>query len=270
MRTIVWSALASAGILCAHPAAAVLSADSVVEYRPGTGYQDGFTDPSAALGAPSKVTQDPTWGDSAVDPYNPPYLAGQVVSVGASGSLTVRFSTPIANNPGNPYGLDFILFGNSGFAVRDYNEANWKASGDLFGSDAASARISVSPDGATFYTLTPSLCPVIDGLYPTDGAGESQLPVNPALKGADFAGQDMAGIRALYAGSAGGAGFDLSWAQDDQGRSVNLAQASYVRVEVLSQKAEIDSIVAVPEPSVWALCLAGLGLGAAMCGRRSR
>ena len=38
--------------------------------------------------------------------------------------------------------------------------------------------------------------------------------MNPALTAADFAGQDLAGIRALYNGSAGGAGFSLAWAID--------------------------------------------------------
>lgn len=253
-----WLVLAPASVAVVWNVHAGIYADGVVQYSTGTGYQDGYVDPQAALGQPSRVTDDPLWGASNVDPFGPPYLASQVVSIGAGGSLTLQFNTPIANNPANPYGLDFLLFGNAGFTVKDYNDPVWKTDGGLFGSDNATARISVSRDGTTYYTLSPSLCPVLDGLYPTDGLGDFQQPVNPALRAADFEGKDMAGIRALYAGSAGGAGFDLAWARDGNGQAVNLPEVSYVKIEVLSQKAEIDGVVAVPEPATWALLLGGL------------
>ena len=81
-----------------------------------------------------------------------------------------------------------------------------------------------------------------------------------ALERASRLDEHLEDIRALYAGSGGGAGFSLGWAQDGNGQSVNLPDVSYVKVDVLSQKIEIDGIVAVPEPAAWTLCFGGLGL----------
>ena len=41
----------------------------------------------------------------------------EVISIGAGGSLTLRFDSPIANSPSNRFGIDFIIFGNTGFIV---------------------------------------------------------------------------------------------------------------------------------------------------------
>src|SRR5262249_50776205 len=65
----------------------------------------------------------------------------------------------------------------------------------------------------------------------------------------------------LYNGSGGGTGYDISWAQDGGGQSVFLPSISFIRVDVLSGKSEIDAIAAVPEPKVLPLALlAGLAL----------
>jgi hypothetical protein len=108
--------------------------------------------------------------------------------------------------------------------------------------------------------LNPALAPVADGLFPTDAAGDFNRPVNPSLTHTNFAGKDLAGIRSLYAGSGGGTGYDISWAEDAYGQSVFLSAISFVRVDVVSGKSEIDAISAVPEPASWALGLVGLGL----------
>ena len=70
------------------------------------------------------------------------------------------------------------------------------------------------------------------GLFPTDGSGIFGLPVNPALGPGDLANLSLAQIRALYAGSAGGTGYDLAWAVDINNLPVNLASISQIRVEV--------------------------------------
>src|ERR1041384_611947 len=96
-------------------------ADSIIAYNPGRGFVTefgsglGYTNASAALGQPSRITPGPFGGP--VDPFNPPYLRDQIVSMGEGGSLTVRFSTPIRHLATHPFGRDFMVFGNAGFTI---------------------------------------------------------------------------------------------------------------------------------------------------------
>ena len=251
--------LALAGLFAIPTLTRAQFASGVVSYAEGSGVQSGYNDPTSALGAPSTETMDPIYGNSPVDPFDAPYLSGQIVGVGTGGSLTLQFNTPIENNPNNPFGLDFIVFGHAGF-VEDFSNGT-AADGSLYTGGTSDVRVSVSADGNTFYTLNPLLTPQVDGLYPTDGSGNPFLPVNPALTAADFAGQDLTGIRALYNGSAGGAGFSLGWAIDSNGQSVFLSSVDYVRLDVLNDgtPAYIDAISVVPEPANWMLILTGAG-----------
>jgi hypothetical protein len=236
------------------------SADSVVNYTPGTGVQPAYDNANAALGEPSRVTPGQFGGP--VDPFNPPYLKEQVVSIGAGGSLTLGFSSPIQNSASNPYGLDFIVFGNNGFQIVNGDfSGGGVTDGSLFGANAGPTHVSVSSDGVNYYQLTPSLAPVVDGPFPTDGSGDFSKPINPAVTISSFANKDLKGIRDLYAGSGGGTAFDLGWARDSAGQPVTLDSIRFVRIDVLSGVSEVDGIAAVPEPSVAALLTCGaLGL----------
>jgi hypothetical protein len=256
--------LALAGALFVPTVTRAQFAGSVVSYNPGTGYAAGYTDPTTALGAPSQVTPGEYGGP--VDPFDPPYLTSQIVSIGAGGSLTLQLDTPILNSASNPFGIDFIVFGNTGFVItndtdEDYNYIGTPATdGSLFGNNTGSTLVKVSADGVNWFTLNPALAPTVDGLFPTDGGGNPLLPVNPSLTGDDFGGQTLAGIQSLYAGSAGGSGFDLAWAQDTNGDSVDLPSADYVQIDVVSGHSEIDAISVVPEPTTFALAITGAGL----------
>ena len=233
---------------------------TVTAYVPGAGVASGYTDPAAALGEPSRSTPG-TFG-GPVDPFNAPYLGSQVVGIGTGGSLTVHFDTPIQNDPSHPKGIDFQVFSGSFFVVTNSFDANFNyigtpaTDGSVFGAGAAATRVSVSADGITFFTLNPALAPQIKSLFPTDGAGDFTRPVDPSLTSADFAGLTLDGVRSRYAGSAGGTGFDLAWAQDGTGHSIAISQASYVRIDVVSGKIDVDGLAAVrgltsvPEPSV--------------------
>ena len=90
----------------------------VVEYVPGSDPVPGFTEPSAALGRPTVDTQFgfppekapvvpvfPAWRNVTQPP--------QIVSIGAGGALTLKFGQDVYDDVNNPYGLDFIVFGNA-------------------------------------------------------------------------------------------------------------------------------------------------------------
>jgi hypothetical protein len=256
MKKVPILALAIASALVTFPSRASVFADSVIAYDPGTGASSGFNNTTTVLGSPT----------ATANPFSPAFRNTQLLSLGAGGSLTVGFSTPIENS-GHPYGLDFIIFGNAGFTITNGNfSGGGITDGSMFGNNPGTTRVSVSEDGVTYYQLDTALAPVVDGLFPTDGSGNVQQPVDPSLTASNFAGLGLAGIRSLYAGSAGGTGFDISWAEDGGGNPVSLAAISFIRVDVLSGKSEIDAIAAVPEPgpagfAVVALIVFGLKSG---------
>ena len=233
-------------------------ANAAISYASGTGFVAGYTNATAALAEPSRITPGQFGGP--VDPFSPPYLSEQLVSVGAGGHLTLRFDTLVVNNPANPFGIDFLVFGNSGFSITNGDfSGGGITDGSLFGNNSGQTRVSVSPDGTTFYELTPSLAPVVDSPFPTDGSGNFHSPVNPALTRDSFSGKNLSGIRQLYQGSGGGAGFDIGWARDSQGQPANLGSIQFVRIDVLSSVSEIDGIaMVVPEPGTWALLAGGV------------
>jgi len=222
-------------------------ATEVIAYSPGTGFAVefasglGYTNTLAVLGEPSRTTPGPFGGP--VDPFSPPYLSEQLLSVGEGGSVILSFDTPVFNHPDNPYGLDFILFGNTGFNIinGDYSGGGI-TDGSLFGNDQAEVSVWVSEDNARFYQLNPEQTPKVDDYFPIDGTGHFHIPVDPLLNQTDFDQTGLKTIRDRYAGSGGGTGFDLAWAM---GSPENFA-ARYVKIEVTSGKIELDaaSIVA--------------------------
>ncbi|HXG47766.1 MAG TPA: hypothetical protein VNO52_09085 [Methylomirabilota bacterium] len=255
------SVLALAGVVSTSSLSAQPWATAVISYEAGVGAATSYNNPAAALGEPSRTV--PGWpsGEDPVNPFTPPFLANQLVSIGAGGWLTLQLGQSALNDPGHLFGIDFILFGNNGFTIinGDYSGGGI-TDGSLFTFDPPGAsRVWVSADNVSYFELIapPGLSAMVDGLFPTDAAGNFQRPVNPALTGADFANQGLAGIRALYDGSAGGTGFDLSWARDGGGNAVSLDAINYLRIDVVSGKLELDGVAVVPEPGTWAV----LGLG---------
>jgi hypothetical protein len=236
-------------------------ANAVISYDRGIGFAANFTNSNAALGAPAS--------SSGVTPFAPPFSNSQLVSIGATGSLTLQLSTPVINNPANPFGIDLLIFGNSFFVVTNGSGASAITSGGVFTS-SLSTRVEVSADASTWFTLDVSLAPTVGKLFPTDGTGNPLTPVNPALTGSDFGGLNLNGIRSLYNGSAGGAGFDLAWARDGNGNSVDLQSVNYVRIDVLSGRTQIDAISAVPEPTGWVLGMLSIVLLSLKAGKKTR
>jgi hypothetical protein len=242
-------------------------ADRVESYDPGIGFAVSwngtpYTNALAILGQPSRDTSA-----GPVTPFNAPFDPDAIVSLGIGGSITVSFASPILNDPSNPFGIDLLIYGSTMFIDLDYPHGRTDADASTFGSNPGRTRVWASAGDGVFYLLNPALAPVVDGLYPTDGAGAFGQPVDPSLGATAFANKTLAEIRALYAGSAGGSGYDLSWATDTEGKPVSLASASVFRVEVMDGRAEIDGLAAVPEPTPSFLIGCGVTVMLALGGR---
>jgi hypothetical protein len=74
-------------------------ADSVVEYQPG---------PDALLKNSAQALGEPRGGGPAI-----PNNSATVSLGGPGGSLTLKFNTPVEDDPLNPLGLDCIVYSNA-------------------------------------------------------------------------------------------------------------------------------------------------------------
>ena len=202
-----------------------------------------YGDPANALGGPSRSV--PSWGaipPTTANPASPAWGAGRLVALqsatGDRGSITVAFDHDVADDPRNPFGLDFIVFGN---AMQNLGgNASFHGDSDpatvVFGTDGVGSEpglVEVSADGTNFFAFAGG--PYADDFAPTmshrydpenpdpslfggsactnrwwGAPSDATRPVDPALSGANFKGRTLADYARLYDGSAGGTGFDIS------------------------------------------------------------
>ena len=236
-------------------------ADAVVNYTPGSGVLAGFDDATTALGAPTRFTSPASPFGGLVTPFNSPFGADEVVTIGEGGSLTVRFDEPVTDDPGNPFGIDLLLFGNSFLGLSAFPA---DASTTATGVFSEGGQVWVSTDGTDFVEVVgveadgrfPTLgyTDIVEPFAPSDppptGLTDFTRPVDPS---ANVVGLNTAQIVALYDGSGGGAGIDLA--------PLGLSEISYVRItnpENSGVTPEIDALAdvrAVPEPGALALVL---------------
>src|SRR5258705_8178756 len=133
-------------------------ASGVISYNPGSGFSPNFTNSSAALGAPAS--------GSGITPFAPPFSTSQIVSIGAGGSLTLQFNTPLLNNPADPYGIDMMIFGNSFFIITSGSGSRAITSGAVF-SSTVSTRPGAGPRRSAWFSFGPGFPPTIGTLLPT-------------------------------------------------------------------------------------------------------
>lgn len=253
---------------------------------PGTGLYDS---PQAVLGKPSTVFKNlpgpGVSGNGRVKlveaAYNTDPSGNKLITTINKGqSVTVKFDHQVTNDPTNPFGLDFIVFGNAfftsnGFVSDASNMNTLKVTGGAF---LEPLQISVSPDNVSWYTYASG--PYGDSLFPTqayrwdrtgakwtDQEMDFTKPVNPSLTQSSFAGLTGADAIDLYNGSGGGTGFDLA--------PSGFSSIQYIRVTGVDGFAggEIDAFAdvagtaaPVPEP----ISFIALGLGVAAMVRRRR
>jgi hypothetical protein len=260
-----WVVLVGCGLLACRAAAFVYDpndfAVEVVAYVQGSGVPQDFitgalfNDPTAALGRPTVTTTGDGWHipvSAAVPvlPIGPAFRSFEVVSIGNGGSLTLKFSHPVADDRNNPYGIDFIVFGNamqaigSGPAWRNGNPEDTVITRVTHGDPGI---VSVSQDGVTWYTFSDG--PYADSFAPTasfrwdsanDVWAEELDPTRPVDPELNVDGMNVAQMIDAYDGSAGGTGFDI-------GR-LGLQWIQYVRIEDdprTSVTTEIDAVADV-------------------------
>ncbi len=217
-------------------------ADSVLSYDAGPSPTPGYTNANVAVGPPERFTGEGVF-PSVVSPFSPPFMPDEIVSISPGGHITLEFDEPITNDPNNLFGIDLIIFNNTGFIDGAFPKA--VVSG-LFGDDGGV--IEVSTDGDVWHAI-PRV--VADGLMPTCGYLDSgpyddvpgqvltdfTRPVDPGLTLTHMLGQDMAGVRVRYYGSGGGAGVDL--------QSIGLESISFVRISLpigAPDNMEVDAV----------------------------
>ena len=237
-----------------------------------------YNDPNDLLGAPAKYCAG--WPASATDHISivePSWGDGYITTLNEGDYAIVKFDHQVTNDPNNPYGLDFIVYGNAFFTgggayvADDTDHTSYTLTGGAF---TESVLISVSQYGDEWYTY--ELGPYGDNLFPTnpwvwdqnlynetgngwtDIENDYTLPVDPDLTLSDFAGLSSYEAMLLYAGSAGGTGFDLAESGYDW--------IQYIKVEGTGDfvGGEVDAfadVAAVPLPgAVWLLGSALLGI----------
>ena len=214
-------------------------ADQVVSYDAGKIDSPGYDDPAAAIGEPSRFTGEGVW-PGVVSPFNAPWLADEIVSIGVGGQITLQFDEPIIDDPSNPYGIDLLIFGNTGIL-----DAAWPAAivGGVFSNDGGS--VELSSDGKTWHMVQGTLA---DGLWPTNGYTDSEpydavqgseettftLPIDPRLTLDMVMDLNSDQLAKYYGNSGGGSGIDIA--------TTGLSEVSFVRINAGKLSAEIDAI----------------------------
>jgi hypothetical protein len=233
-----------------------------------------YNDPNSALGAPAtrfytSASAPATRAKLNEAVFNYSVVNGVtnklITTLNTGSSIIVKFDHPISDNPANPYGIDFEVFGNTFYAASAFGDAaNMNTVTLGTGAFAEPMKVSVSPgytakpgedpnDSTTWPWYRYDNGPYADSVFPTQAyrwnrAGASWTdelmdftkPVNPVLTNRFTAGglSGADGID-LYNGSGGGTGFDL--------KASGFASVQYVKVEGLSgfTGGEIDAVSVV-------------------------
>jgi len=236
----------------------------VIAYVQGSGVGNDwltgqpFNDANSALGRPTLKTTGDGWyipvdENVPVVPVYPPFRAFELVTVGNSGQLTVKFNHRVANDENNPHGIDFIIYGDAYLIIGGgqgwTNDNPEEATVTAFVSTEPGI-VAVSQDGNDWYYF--STGPYADSFAPTASYRWDEVndiwgheldptrPVDPNLTTADLNGKTVAEVIEMYGGSAGGTGFDIG--------VLGLDWIQYVRIEDnpgSSATTEVDAIADV-------------------------
>ena len=251
----------------------------VMDYDEGNGttYPDWisgdlFTCSQTVLGRPTVDTTGDNWyitGDHIpVVPVYPAFRYYEMAMICSSGSVTVAFDHRVLDNPANPYGMDFIVFGNSfqvigggqGWTNGDPNKTS--VGGSCF---VERGQVSVSQDGMTWIEFTngpyaDDFAPTLGRVYDTNnvqtnlgpwniwwgGATDPTIPVDPSMAPSNWSGYTVAELSRRYRGSAGGTAFDIGELALAQDENTGCKWIQYIRITRSgSLNPEVDAVADV-------------------------
>lgn len=208
---------------------------SVVVSSSGTFGPAPYDNPLAVLGGPATEVDD----EDYFDPFPCSLVYGAwsttpwpeekpvITTIGVDGVIVIGFDHRVLDDPDNPYGMDFIVFGNLAFShnsqqyltpTTDMDYIYLPSSPVYVGLGKVKVEIAQSPGGPWFGFHKG---PFADSQFPTNPFAWDSVnkqwgeplnplkPVDPTLKSSDFAGLSVPAAIALYEGSAGGTGYDL-------------------------------------------------------------
>ncbi len=203
-----------------------------------------YSEPNNVLGHPTMYMYG-MWG-GPISPVNPAWMEGELFSLESYGDeelepgeedgpgyVTIEFDHDVVDDPANPYGLDFIVFGNA-MCIRKgneyYGEADDPGASILKGEgNPEYAKVEVSADGTHWFTdstwkFADNFAPTLGYLYEPaladpalysgnrwwGRAAHATKPVNPTVDFADCANKTLTQVCNAYNGAAGGTGYDIS------------------------------------------------------------
>ncbi len=207
-----------------------------------------FNNPDNVLGAPARFVNvyygnmggvsSSSYG-GVVHPVVPAYMGGVHLSLVSPddeepGYVVIAFDHDVLDDPDNPFGVDFIVFGNSGCtkstttgmtALDDPATCRLTASG--FPEESV-VEVAQSPNGPWYgssrWRTSDGFAPTLGHVYDPANADtnlysgnlwwgaptDPTYPVDPRVSFSDCAGLTLAELCQRYNGSAGGAGYDLA------------------------------------------------------------
>ena len=244
---------------------------------------DGYSRANAVLGRPTVDAPASSWngvvyppapihpGAPAIRPVDIVALTSPDEDAGILGSITVEFDHPVVDDPRNPFGIDFIVFGNAlqtldgqtGIRGTD-DPASIVFKTDLISGEGAI--VSVSQDGENWFSFTNGPCaddfaPTLGRLYdptspdPALFAGtdytnqywgrpaHATIPVDPNVSASAFKNRSLAEYATLYNGSAGGTGFDIGALE----LSLDTAGRKWIRFVKVEAPEAVEGHDAAPE-----------------------
>jgi hypothetical protein len=227
----LFSAAAGAVLLLASATAvrATVFASQVVSYVAGTATTTDptFTDPSAAIGAPSGITGILAGFPNVLSPFSPAFDVGQIVVIGEGGELTLKFPQPVIVGSGPEIGV----ISNAGLVDTNYPNADVGNPASTFGG--GSAVVSVSENGTNFVSLGVQQFLNPANYYLNAGPYDDIAPASPQLANfgqpftgtvSSFNGEDYAQVLDTLDGSGGGTWLNLS--------GTGLSEVNYIEFSV--------------------------------------